>query len=146
MVLCLSYVGFQWIRQCPPWWNFQLHQQGSSLCILPDFQVSQTLVLTDCYLLNHWWISIIRAMGPNIFTWLRKLEEQSYIYLNMFLKVINIWFVKSPRKPPDKVQAQLQTSYFTVIYNTVMHIIAHTLFIYEDLLYHFFNINIDLNH
>ena len=107
--------------------------------VLPDFQVSKTIVLTECYLINHWWIAIIQAMGPNIFQWLTKIEERSYLYTTMLLKTIDIWFVKAPRKPPDPAKKMLNATQSWFDYAIKIG------YILEDSLYTMFKIDIDLH-
>jgi hypothetical protein len=86
------------------WWEWN-HRPTShaTLFTIPDFHYSKTLVLTECYLVNHWWIAIIQTFGPSIFYWIHKIEQLSYLYLQMYLKTVDIWFGKSPREPPDIV-------------------------------------------
>ena len=121
------------------------------MSFLPDFQVYGTLVLTDCYLLNHWWIALCMLKGFNIFSWLQLQQDQSSLATVLLLKAVQIWFGKQPRKPPDKsslnfTSTQPSTTYKSSIYNFIMNRITELLIVIEDALYHLFSINIDLSH
>ena len=106
---CLFYGLYQWFTFQPAWFQWIPAQPTqSSLFTLPDFHVSGTVVLTDCYLLNHWWIAIIQAFGPSFFIFLNKIEETSYFYSILFLRTKAVWFGKAPRKPLDKTKLFIQ--------------------------------------
>ena len=96
---------------------------------MPDYHVSGTLVLTDCYLLNHWWIAILQARKFNVFYWYQELEEESIHVTLALYKVITIWFSKRPKKPPDPQKLDWTMSLLLFI---------------EDTLYFVFKLNIDL--
>jgi hypothetical protein len=99
------------------WWEWNHRPKSqATLFTIPDFHYSKTLVLTECYLVNHWWIAIIQTFGPSIFYWLHKIEQLSYLYLQMYLKAVDIWFGKSPRKPPDIVVSSTPSSFVSLAY------------------------------
>ena len=154
MVLFLAINGLSWLSTRPSnyWEQMWVEQrQASAVSFLPDFQVSGTLVLTDCYLLNHWWLALCMLKGFNIFSWLQLQQDQSSLATVLLLKAVQIWFGKQPRKPPDKsslnfTSTQPSTTYKSSIYNFIMNRITELLIVIEDALYHLFSINIDLSH
>ena len=138
----------QWIMIKPEWWEWDPKTPNATLYCTPDFSISKTFIITECYLMNHRWLSIVQATGSNIFDWLNKIEYSSYLYTAMLYKTIKIWFAKAPRKPPDKVK--LQPSKFKrdtyQVYDSIMTFIATILYGIEDTLYVLFGIICDVNY
>ena len=75
----------------------------SGLHTTGDFQVSMAFLLTDCILLNHWFIALIGGMGKHgFYLWLAALENSSINCINQIMLTIYLWFATPCRKPPDK--------------------------------------------
>ena len=75
----------------------------SGLYTTGDFQVSRAFLLTDCILLNHWFIAMIGGMGKHgFYLWLAALENSSINCINQIMLTIYLWFATPCRKPPDK--------------------------------------------
>jgi hypothetical protein len=104
-----------------------------------DFHTSNNFVLTNCYLLNHWWIAIWMNGFRNhdIFYVLLLIQQQSSLFASTLEKAITIWFTKAPRKPPDK----LHSTYKDFWKNSI----AGLFFTLEDILYHCFGVTVDVN-
>ena len=142
--LCLAYQSLTWIRTKQEWWEWETNVRlKNTLFFLPDFSVSKTFVLTDCYLLNHWWLALIQAIGANIFQWSLNVDNKSKLIIQMLEQSIKIWFSKQPRKPPDKRKDKdLPIS----LREYSLNLITYFIFILEDTLFWAFSINIDISY
>ena len=132
----------KWLKDAPDWrtWNPKAITT-TDLMIYEEFAISHHLVLTNCYILNSWWLSMLKTHGPNIFQWMQTLDAQSIILTAMLLKTAYVWFGKAPRKPPDKRE---YTHHKNDIYSLLMDHMAYLFYFIEDTLYYCFKINIDL--
>lgn len=107
-----------------------------ALLEIGELSVSDAFILTDCIVLNHWWIAFYDGQ-THLLHWLSILDQRSIIFMEMLLTTCYIWFAARPKKPPDK---DLQRSY----YDLAMDCTTYSLYMFEDILYYTFNINIDL--
>ena len=68
-----------------------------------DFHTSNNFVLTNCYLLNHWWVAMVLKSSKmyDIFYLFLLLKQQSNLFASTLEKAATIWFSKGLKKPPD---------------------------------------------
>ena len=110
----------------------------------------QNLANQRCLSLPTVWISIIQYLGWSIFDWFDKLEQRSYLYTDVCIQAIKIWFSTKPRKPPDKdlhstISSQHdQQTLFCRMYNHFLDTFTEIIIWYEDCLCYFFNLDINL--
>ena len=140
--LCFLTMLIKWLSDVPDCriWT-PVPTTTPDLFFYKEFSVSHHLVLTNCCVLNHWWLAMLNAFGPNIFQWLDTLDAQSTILTAMLLKTAYVWFGPTPKKPPDKRE---YTQHMNGTYSLIMDYTAYILYFIEDSLYYCFNINIDL--
>jgi hypothetical protein len=87
-----------------------LHQHKSlRLMNLPDFHQTGTLPLTDIFLMNSHFVTILSLYGFHYSNLIMALGGKTYLYLTLVMKVAYLWFVPSQRKPPD-IHHQFPTS------------------------------------
>ena len=90
-----------------------------ALFTIGDFQVSKAFLLTDCILLNHWFIAMINWTGKNgFYIWLAAIKDSSSKCINQIMLTIYLWFATPYRKPLDK--------------NTFKSICQHTISLFWD--------------
>ena len=113
----------------------------------PEFSFSGYLLLTDCYIVNHWWLTLCAVHQFSFFHWIQREQEKAHILALVLSQVLIVWFSKHPRKPPDKICRAFQQPYSIVpnIYDTILDACTYILMIIEDSLFHLCGINIDLS-
>ena len=72
-----------------------------SILHVPDFHQTGFLVLSDVYLLNHWFVAMLGLMVLRHLPLMMWLQAQAYLGFMLFLQVIEgVWLVAN-REPPD---------------------------------------------
>ena len=105
--------------------NFRLFEIG-------ELNVSGTFLLTDCIILHHWWIALMSG-NPHAFYWIKMIDQNSIVFMEMILTTYYIWFAKKPRNPPDKSENSKFINYVSFVIYSI-----------EDALYESIQLNIDL--
>jgi hypothetical protein len=101
--VCLIISMWNWCLNSPDWRQWTARPKSTNqLQVYQEFSVSNYIILTDCYILNHWWLSMLSTHSYNIFHLLNTSNDQSIIITSMILQIASIWFGKAKRKPPDK--------------------------------------------
>ena len=109
-----------------------------SLYVTADFHTSGVFMLSDCILLNHWFINLIGLMVHNkFFMWLQSLSVKSNNSLNYIYVTVYIWFVTKHRKPPDK-------TFCLPTIQKCLNSVYEIIFIIEDAADYLFNFEIDI--
>jgi hypothetical protein len=96
------------------------------------FRKSGTLLLTDCYVLNAWWMAMTGS-GGFMFSWMPALLNASEYFTDMSILVPYIWVASQPRKPPDKHNDN----------NNWTDYLYQAIWMLEDLLLHIIGLEID---
>ena len=144
MAFCIIINIGKWLSRSPDWreWQLKVPTQASSLFIIEEFSISHALILSNSYIINHWWIGIMQMTVNNLFSWLYASHERSIFIFEMLLLTAKVWFGKSNRKPPDKRETETMENEtiqrFTFYFQQVLYFI-------EDHLYHFCNIDVNLS-
>ena len=116
---CISTMIFlQWLFQCvessPASTTIKknyVHVRRTSLLFrTPDCNQTGLLPLTNVFLMNAWFVNILRLFGYYYSDLLMALGAKMYLILNFVLSVAYIWFGPKFRKPPDKFVATVPTS------------------------------------
>ena len=76
----------------------------SKLVALPDFSMTNQVLLSDVILLNHWHIALLEGLHNYVYgTLLMLLEVRTDFILYIFLASLKIFFTMAERKPPDPI-------------------------------------------
>jgi hypothetical protein len=133
-----------WLLKTQDWRDWEpATPQENTLQVYKEFSISHGLMLSNCYIINHWWIAIIQAVGSSIFDWLDQLNATGLLVSTILHKVAYIWFVAPMKKPPDKREelAKQQSKQPTL---DILQILAYIVYAFEDLLFYTFKKDIDL--
>jgi hypothetical protein len=143
LTFCILQYFWKWLFNQPDWrcWEPTQTNDNSHIFLHQEFPISHCIVLTDCYVLNHWWLAIAEIFRSNIFSLIDILGDRSSIFIGMLLQIISIWFKKAPRKPPDKREKKTIAKN---IHNNLLNGATYIVYIIEDLLFFSFKMNIDL--
>ena len=105
---------------------------------IANFNQSGALLLTNCYVLHHEWVALLRLYGYNIFAFVETLETIVESHFQAGLKIAYVWFGSQPRKPPDKDDSKE----VSILGGTMTKLI----WFIEDALYLLFRIDMDINY
>ena len=79
----------------------KLHQD--TIFVTGDFQVSKVFLLSSCFLLNHWFMNIMGAIGLHgFFLRFAALENNACNCTKYILLSCYLWCANPDREPPDK--------------------------------------------
>ena len=106
----------------------------------PELAFSGHIILTDCYVVNRWWLAICMMEAWNHLWW-KLLDERTHILTMILFKTAAIWFAKKHRKPPDEKDLNISHG----LYDRMMVGVTYFLFFIEDLIYFISGYNIDLS-
>jgi hypothetical protein len=104
---------------------------------IANFNQSGALLLTNCYVLHHEWVALLRLYGYNIFAFMETLETIVETHVQAGLKIAYVWFGSQPRKPPDKNNSKVSHLGSTM---------TKLIWFIEDAIYLIFKIDIDINY
>ena len=111
---------------------------SNDLYVTADFRASGVFLLSDCILLNRWFLVILGVITQNrFFMWLESLSIRSINSINYIYATIYIWFKTAHRKPPDKVQITSRNRSFK-------HFLYDCIYAVEDALQYLFHINVNI--
>ena len=113
---------------------------------IAEFSKSNAIILTDCYVLNHWFLALIQAHGYEMFQWLLQLQNLSTTTVNAMLTVPYIWFAKEPRKPPDKCSGTKMIMLFMTILEYITDILQWLFATIEDVIFNMTNKSVSINY
>ena len=108
--------------------------RNNRLYTMGDFHVSGTLLLSECILLNHWFLALMQITLRNkFFMWLTALQDSSINCTNYLLLTIYVWYVTPKRKPPNPV--------WNVEFKDIT---TNLLYFIEDSINYFFKTNVNI--
>ena len=77
---------------------------------IPDFSMSEQLLLTNAFLLNHWFVSILEGLHGYVYTsLLLMLTVKGYYSFLMILLTLKAVFLLKPKEPPDKEMNEIDS-------------------------------------
>ena len=93
----------EWIIFCTDDSNKkQKPRKASSVFAIPDFQMSNQIVLTQVFLMNHWFVAILEGLyGMTYSDLCMYLFCKSYSSFMILLLTIKSFFRTRVNKPPD---------------------------------------------
>ena len=138
LAFCIVINLGQWLSARPDWREWSPKKDPTELFFIEEFTLSHTVVYTNVYLINHWWMAIIQMSTRNFFLWFDLSSQRSDVFLQMLLLTVQIWFGKAKSKPPDKREkVALATKISDWFHNCLFEL--------EDCIYYIFKINVNLS-
>ena len=77
-------------------------REDKQLYVVAELSKSNVFLLSDVYVINHWFLALIGAFGYEVLGYLYNLQNDCGDFIDKLLLIPYIWFAKQPRKPPDK--------------------------------------------
>ena len=77
-------------------------RKNNDLYVIGEFSKSKVLLLSNVYVMNHWFLALIGAYGYEALISMVNLQHDCEVFVDKMLLIPYIWFGKQHRKPPDK--------------------------------------------